>query len=136
MGQAARADIQKLRKEKEAVVTNRLKKINELRELINKKGDKMKPREKSDKIEELQRVYKEYQRLVADAKEDITREDRKLVAIILQRADAVLKKVAKRKKYSIIIKDPNAIGYLDPQVDITDAVLKELNRRRITKKKK
>jgi len=53
-----------------------------------------------------------------------------VVAIILQKADDVLKKVAKRKKFTIILKDPNAIGYLDKKVDITDDVLKELNKRR------
>ena len=74
-------------------------------------------------------MYKEYQRLVADAKEDITREDRQLVAIILEQANDILKKVAKKKKYGIILKDPNAIGYLDPDVDITDLVLKELNKK-------
>ena len=133
LGQSAKTDIQKLRRQKEATVAGKLRKINELRDLINKTGDKMTLQERSDKIEELQREYKEYQRLVADAKEDITREDRKLVSIILQRADSVLKMVAKQKKYTIILKDPNAIGYLDPRVDITDDVLKELNKKRSTK---
>ncbi len=66
--------------------------------------------------------------MVADAKEEIKRQDRELVARILKKADGALKKVAKKKKYTIILKDPNAIGYLDPEVDITDAVLKELNK--------
>jgi outer membrane protein len=67
---------------------------------------------------------------VDDAKEDITREDRQLVAIILGKANDILKNVAKKKKYSIILKDPNSIGYLDPDVDITDLVLKELNKKK------
>jgi len=37
--------------------------------------------------------------------------------------------VAKKKKFVIILKDPNAIAYLDPKVDITDLVLKALNRK-------
>ena len=67
--------------------------------------------------------------MVADAKEDISREDRELVALILKKADDILKKVAKKKRFSIILKDPNAIGYLDPDVDITDLVLKELDKK-------
>lgn len=129
MGKAARGDIQKMRSGKQAELNKKLQEINQLRDLINKEGDKMDPREKRDKIEILQRAYKEYQRLVADAKEDITREDRELVSIILQKADGVLKKVAKKNGYSIILKDPNAIGYLDPKADITDQVLKELNKK-------
>ncbi len=129
MGQAARSDMQKMRQEKEALVAAKLREVNELRNLINQKGDKMSPQEKRDKLLELQQANKEYQRLVADVKEDILREDRQLVGIILQKADPVLKKVAKKLNYTIIIKDATAIGYLDPSVDITDEVIKELNKK-------
>ncbi|MCK4820106.1 OmpH family outer membrane protein [bacterium] len=129
IGQAAKKEIQKLRKQKETVVANKLREINQLRELINKERDRMTPGERRNKLETLQKAYKEYQRLFADAKEDILREDRELVSIILNKADPVLKKVAKKKKYTIILKDPNAVGYLDPSVDITDEIIEELNKR-------
>ena len=129
MGKAAREDIQKLRKEKERAVAAKLNRINRLRNDISTNAASMSATEKQDKLEALKKLYKEYQRMVADAKEDISREDRQLVALILKKADAVLKKVAKKKKFSIILKDPNAIGYLDPDVDITDLVLKELNKK-------
>lgn len=130
MGKAASKDIQKLRKQKEKIVSAKLSEVNKLRDLINKKGNKMAAAEKSNVLENLQKAYKEYQRLVADAKEEIGRGDKKLVATILQKADGVLKKVAKKYKYTIIIKDPNAVGYLDPDVDITDKVIKELNKKK------
>ncbi len=128
MGKSAKNDIQKMRSEREAVLKEKLKEVNNLKDLINNEGDKMDPDKKRDKVQELNKLYKEYQRLVTDAKEDIANEDRELVSIILKKADGVLKKVAKEKKYTIIIKDPNAVGYLDPSVDITDDVLKELNK--------
>ncbi|MBW2610084.1 MAG: OmpH family outer membrane protein [Deltaproteobacteria bacterium] len=127
MGKAAKEDIRKLRQERESDLKVKLEEFNKIRELINKKGGKMDPAEKRNKLQERRKVYKEYQRLVADAKEDIVNEDRELVAIILQKADNVLKRVAKDNEYTIIVKDPNAIGYLDPEVDITDLVLEELN---------
>jgi outer membrane protein len=130
MGKEAKADILKMREAKQTVLNKKLADINKLREFINKKGDQLPVRKRRDKVELLQKMYKEYQRLVADAKEDITREDRELVAIILEKANDILKNVAKKKKYSIILKDPNAIGYLDPDVDITDLVLKELNKKK------
>jgi len=129
LGKAARADIQKMRKQREEIVSNKLWEVNNLKSLLTEKGASMDPVEKRNKIEALRRVYKEYQRLLADAKEDILREDRELVAIILKKADGVLKQVAKKRKYTIIIKDPKAIGYLDPSVDITDEVLKGLNKK-------
>jgi outer membrane protein len=129
MGKAARADIQKMRKQKEEIVSNKLWQVNNLKSLLAEKGAGMDPVEKRNKIEEFRNAYKEYQRLLADAKEDILREDRELVAIILKKADGVLKQVAKKRKYTIILKDPKAIGYLDPSVDITDEVLKGLNKK-------
>jgi outer membrane protein len=128
MGKAARAEIEKLRNEKETLLKNKLKEINDIRELINKEGDKMDVATRQKRIKALNKANKEYQRLAEDAKEDLTNEDNELVAIILQKADGVLKSVAKSKKYAIILKDANAIGYLDPSVDITDDVLKELNK--------
>jgi outer membrane protein len=128
MGKKAKEDIQKLRSEKEAELRGKLKEINELRDLINEQGESMDFAERRDKAQELNRAYKDYQRLLDDAKEDISNEDQELVSIILQKADGVLKDVAKKKKYCIILKDPDAIGYLDPSVDITDDVLKELNK--------
>ncbi|MBC8198902.1 MAG: OmpH family outer membrane protein [Desulfobacterales bacterium] len=130
MGKKASKDIQKLRKQKQKVVSAKLKEVNKLRDLINNKGDKMAAAEKRDVLENLQKAYKEYQRLVADAKDDIVRGDRKLVSTILEKANKILKKVAKKYKYTIIIKDPNAVGYLDPDVDITDKVIKELNKKK------
>jgi len=128
MGKAARAEIEKLRSEKETLLKNKLKEINDLRDLINKEGDKMDAATRQERIKALNKANKEYQRLAEDAKEDLTNEDNELVAIILQKADGVLKSVAKSKKYAIILKDANAVGYLDPSVDITDDVLKELNK--------
>ncbi len=128
MGKAAKEDIQRLRSEKEKELKGKLKEINELRALIDEQGESMDFAERRDKAQELNRAYKDYQRLLEDAKEDISNEDQELVAIILQKADPVLKEVAKKQRYTIILKDANAIGYLDPSVDITDDVLKELNK--------
>ncbi len=128
MGKKAKQDIQQLRSEKETELKGKLKEINELRALINEQGETMDFAERRDKAQELNRAYKDYQRLLEDAKEDISNEDQELVAIILQKADPVLKDVAKKQRYTIILKDANAIGYLDPSADITDDVLKELNK--------
>jgi outer membrane protein len=127
-GKEAREDIQKMRKAKQEDLARRLDAINTMKESLNEKWEDLDLRERRDRRAELKRAYEDYQKMVNDAKEDILREDRQIVAIILEKADGVLKEVAEKNRYSIILKDPNAIGYLDPAVDITDEVLKELNR--------
>ncbi len=128
IGQDARADIQKMRKAKEDELTRRLEALNKMKDELNQNWEKLDPRIQRDRRAELKRAYEDYQKMVNDAKEDILREDREVVAIILQKADGVLKKVARKNKYTIILKDPNAIGYLDPEVDITEEVLEELDK--------
>ena len=128
MGEAAKKDIEKLRMQRQTTVNNKLAEVNKLKDLLEKSGKGMSAKERKDVTESLQKVYKEYQRLLADAREEITREDRELVAVILEKADGVLKAVARRQKYTMILKDPNTVGYLDPSVDITDEVVKELNK--------
>ena len=128
MGEAAKKDIEKLRKQREITVNSKLAEVNKLKDILEKSGEGMAPKEKKNVSEALQTVYKEYQRLLADAREEIALEDRELVAVILEKGDAVLKAVAKRQKYTIILNDPKIIGYIDPSVDITDDVVKELNK--------
>ena len=128
LGKAAQKDLLALKGEKEAGLKAKLKEIEELKDSINESKDDPDSDKMLKKNQKLNRMYKEYKRLEDDAKEDITIGDRELVAKILKEADAALKKVAKKKKYTIILKDPNAVGYIDPSVDITDDVLKELNK--------
>lgn len=128
MGIAAKKNIQKLREEKEAVLALKQKEINALEEEIDKNKDNMNAGKKQDKTEALEKLHKDYQNLVKNAKEEILKQDRELVSEILKKADDILKKVAKRNKFAIILKDPNAIGYMDSGFDITDKVLAELNK--------
>ncbi|CAB1085522.1 hypothetical protein JY97_04115 [Alkalispirochaeta odontotermitis] len=129
MGRAARSEMQKIRREKEVLVAAKLREVNELRELINSTGDKMSPLVKQEKQLDLQKASKAYRRLVADVKEDIDREDRELVSIILQKAEGALQEVAKSMNYTIILKDASALGYLSPSVDITDDVIRVLDQK-------
>jgi outer membrane protein len=128
MGKAAKANIEKLRQKKQTEIDDQLKEIQNLKAIVEKNGSLMGEKNKAEKVEELQRMYKNYKRMVADAKEELANEDSKLVSTILEKADGVLKEVAKKENYSIILKDPDAIGYLDPKVDITDDVLRAFNK--------
>lgn len=127
IGQKAKAELDASRKAKEKTLTDKAKSVNAMRDALNKGGDKMSQKERAAKVDQFQKANKEYQRLLADSKQDIQKEDRELVANILAQADTILKDVAKKNKFGIILKDPTAIGYLDPNLDITDKVIKELN---------
>ncbi len=128
MGKTALKEIEALRQEKEKEAVEKLQKIKQLQSGLN--NDNVQLVEKRDKVKQLQTLNKNYKRFIADSKEEITQKDRELVSMILKNADEIIKTVAKKGGYSLIIKDPNVLGYLDPKIDITDDVLKKLNARR------
>jgi outer membrane protein len=127
LGKQATKEIEKLTQAKEKEIGPKLKELNDLKTEVESGGAKLSDADKRAKVEDFQRLNKEYQRLVQDSKEEIARQDRERVAAILKRAEEVLVKVAKRDKYLMIIKDPNVLSYLDPSVDITAEVIKELD---------
>ena len=129
IGKIAKKDVDTLKEEKEAELRKSAQAINDLKTTLEKGKASMSADDLRDRAAKLQDMVKEHKRLVSDIKEDIQRKDRELVVMILQKADAILKKVAKKGNYTMIIKDPNAVGYLDPDIDITDAVIKELNKK-------
>jgi len=128
MGKTAKANIEKMRQRKQTEIDSQLKDIQDLKTRIEKNGALMGEERKTAEVEKLQRKLKTYKRMVADAKEELANEDSKLVSTILEKADSVLKQVARKEKYTIILKDPDAIGYLDPKVDITDLVIQAFNK--------
>lgn len=128
LGQDASEKIAVLRQQKESELKEKVLQIKEIKLELETEPDTLKDDVKKDKVDDLNALAKEYKRMQADAKEEIERQDRDLVADILKKADSILKKIAEKRGFGIILKDPKVIGYLDPDLDITDDVLKALNK--------
>ncbi|MBN2059567.1 MAG: OmpH family outer membrane protein [Deltaproteobacteria bacterium] len=126
IGKVAIDDFLKFAREREAVPAAKLEEVNRLRDILNRKGHEMSHSEMDIKKQEIEKIYKEYQQLFSDARKDITIKKNELISMVLQQAESALKEVAKRMKFSIILKDPNLIAYIDPDVDVTDSVLEEM----------
>lgn len=130
MGKKATAEIQKLKDSENEKINKRRTEIDELNNKFKAESRKKDVNQSGLKllIEEIQLKDKEYKRLVADAREMLAKKDRELVVEILLKADPILKKIAKKKGYSIILRDRGTLAYLDPAVDVTDEVIKKLDR--------
>jgi outer membrane protein len=127
IGKQATRDIEKLTQAREKEIAPKQKELNDLKNLVENESGKLSAADRKVKVEEFQRLNKDYQRLVQDSKEEIAKQDRERVAAILKKAEEVLGRVAKREKYLMIIKDPNVLSFLDPSVDITADVIRELD---------
>ena len=126
-GRDARAGLEELRAQKEEVIQQSLMELTRLRTRIVTEEKNLGQEELQQKREALEKKVREHNRLVDDIKEELTRRENDLTAEILKLADQALKRVASKSGYNVILKDPNVIGYLSPEADVTDKVLKELN---------
>jgi len=129
MGKQAAAEIAKLRDEENARIKPLNDELNSLKIAFNDSRQKTDASESDlmSMLETIQLKDKQLKRLIDDAKELIARKDRELVAEILRKVDPILARIAKKNGYTVIIKDSNALAYLDPGADLTDEVVKGLN---------
>ncbi len=126
-GKLAKQDLEAFKSEKEKLIGRSMEAIGTLEKAINRNLD-MDEVERRLMVEELRGKYQRHERLVEDARREIQEEDLQLFAMVMHHADAALRSVAKRRGYTLVIRDPDAVGYVDSSVDITEEVLAELDK--------
>ncbi len=76
---------------------------------------------------ELEVLYRKHEELIKQSNQDIRNEENRLIQFIMHKADKILRRLAVEGEFSIILTDPETIGYISPEVDLTDRVIKALN---------
>lgn len=82
----------------------------------------------SDRIKrqrELGDLDKEFQRKQREFREDLNQRRNEELAAVIERANRAIKQIAEAEKYDVIFQEA---AYVSPRVDITDKVLKALNK--------
>jgi outer membrane protein len=68
---------------------------------------------------------KDFQRRQREFREDLNQRRNEELAVVLERANKVIKQIAETEKYDIVFQEA---VYYSPRIDITDKVLKALNK--------
>ena len=107
---------------------NELKKMGaKLKNLANKFDKEQSVMTNSDKQKvqrEISNLEKEIQRKQRQAREDLTQRKNEELAAVVEKARAVIKKIAVEEKFDLILE--NSV-YASPNIDITQKVIKALN---------
>jgi outer membrane protein len=74
---------------------------------------------------ELAEVDKDFQRTQREFKEDLNQRRNEEMAVVLDRTTKAIKQIAEAEKYDIVLQEA---VYISPRIDITDKVLKALNK--------
>jgi len=125
IGKIAQEDLARLGKEKDRRVRQALDKVNRLQEAV--KADALSVSEQQSRETELRQAARDYEQLVQASNQGIQDEERQLIRFVMRRADSILKGIAREMGFTMILTDPDIIGYVDHDVDITDRVIRELN---------
>lgn len=74
---------------------------------------------------ELGDLDKDFQRRQREFREDLNQRRNEELATVLERTNRVIKQIAEQEKYDIVFQEA---VYISPRIDITDKVLKALNK--------
>lgn len=74
---------------------------------------------------ELSDLDKDFQRRQREFREDLNQRRNEELATVLERTNRVIKQIAEAEKYDIVFQEA---VYISPRIDITDKVLKALNK--------
>ncbi|MEW5733480.1 MAG: OmpH family outer membrane protein [Thermodesulfobacteriota bacterium] len=129
-GKVAAASFEKEFAGKKADLDKRFQDVERLRILLEQEGPRMTEEKRADLILQYDRKASEYERTFRQTDDEMRKKNAELIAEVLRKADSVMREVAKERDYSIVVKDINTMGYLDPRVDITDDVLKRMKAKR------
>lgn len=125
IGRIAQEDLARLGKEKDRRVRESLNRVEKLQEEL--KRDTMSVSEQQVAEEELRIAVRNYERLVENSNLEIQSEERRLIQFVMRRADSFLQAIAHEMGFTMILTDPEIIGYVAHSMDITDRVISELN---------
>ena len=81
--------------------------------------------DRSKRQRELAELDKDFQRKQREFREDLNQRKNEELAAVLERTTRVIKQIAEAEKYDIVFQEA---VYASPRIDITDKVLKALNK--------
>ena len=94
-------------------------------EKLDKDAPVLSDADRGKRQRELAEMDKDFQRRQREFREDLNQRRNEELAIVLERANKVIKQIAEAEKYDIIFQEA---VYASPRIDITEKVLKALNK--------
>ncbi|QJB54920.1 OmpH family outer membrane protein [Pseudodesulfovibrio sp. zrk46] len=125
IGQIAQEDLARLGKEKDRRVREALRDVEDIRQQLE--SGTLSVTEEQGLEKSLRLAVRSYEQLVEQSNLDIQVEERRLIQFVMRRADSILRRIAEERGFTMILTDPEIIGYVHSSMDITDRVITELN---------
>jgi len=127
-GKKARAELESLIKSKQEPIEEKGRRSEALRADLEKQAAVLSADARKARTEEIVRLERDFQRLIADSQAEVQRKQMELENKILKDLRNAINAIAQEGKYSLIIERADGLVlYVDKSIDITDAVIKKYN---------
>lgn len=125
VGRMAQEDLARLGRLKDKRIRASADKINKMKEDLAK--ELLSVGEQQARQEDIRLAFKVHEDLVQRSNLEIQFEEQRLIQFIMKKADMILRRLAERNGFMMVLTDPEAIGYINSSIDLTDDVIRELN---------
>lgn len=130
-GKAANAKLNETVAERQKIITEMEVKIKTMQDDIKKQKHLMTEDSIRAKGEEVERLLRDYKRLVADSQEEIKKREQQLVAGILDELHGMVKVMGKEGGYAVIFEqNASRLLYADEAINLTDQLVERFNARK------
>jgi len=135
-GKKAKTDLESLIKTKQAVLDEKGKSIEKMKSEIEKQSSVLSAEARKSKEDELEKVIRDYQRLVSDSQSEIKKREGEFTNEIIKELRAIIVKMGTEEGYTVILEGSDGqILYAKKEIDLTDLVIKKHNEMKAAPKK-
>lgn len=127
-GKKSIVEIESLKKSKQSVIEDKGKRIEQLKSDLEKQASVLSADAKKSKEDEIERLIREFQRLVSDATNELQKKQREVEVEMIKELRVIIENIGKEEKFSYIVESSEGgLLYFDKSIDITDNVIKKFN---------
>lgn len=121
----AQAKIEQEFSKREKELQDLAARIKSMSDKLDKEAAVLSESDRGKRQRDLTDLDKDFQRKQREFREDLNQRRNEELAIVLERTNKVIKQIAEAEKYDIVFQEA---VYISPRIDITDKVLKALNK--------
>lgn len=135
-GKKAKADLEYIIKSKQSNLDEKGKAIEKLKADLEKQSSVLSADARKTKEEELERLVRDYQRLVSDSQNEVKKKESVYTQEIVKEIRLIVEKIGQEGSYLMIIENAEGIIlFSKKENDLTETVLKRYNESKAKSKK-
>ena len=135
VGKKAKGDLEAIIKLKQISIDEKGKKIEQLKAELDKQASIISGEAKKSKEEDIERLIRDYQRIVTDSQAEVKKKEGELTNNILKELREVIEKIGQEEEYTLILEQAEGLVlYSNKANSITEKTIKRYNELKSGKK--